>query len=919
MLNQIKSVLTPPVFEDKELARAARLLNIILLSALALIVLLTIAVLPIVRGSASLLPSLTVIALLSLPTLGALVLLRVGSARLLEGVRRTEQAHVQTTRELRDIRTSLEARIALRTRDLDLAAEVGRRVSQVRDLDALLAEAVELIRARFDLYYTQIYLADPAGRVLALRSGTGAVGAELVKRGHRLLLGPGSINGAAAAEWQTVIVSDTAASSIFKPNPLLPETRSEMAVPLIAGDRLMGVLDLQSSQPESLTTDQLAVFQALAGQLAVAIENASLFAEAEHVRAEVEAQARRLTGVGWKDFLDGIERTDRLGYTYDLNNVAPLTEVLSQSVEHPALAAPVLVAGEPIGLLQLEAEVDRVWTEDEIAVVNSTARQIAQQAENLRLIAEAERYRREAEEAARRLSREGWEEYLEKLAVTSTGYVYDQQQVAPLKHETNGDSSETLVKSLTVQGAPVGELVVAEVEGSNDDAQELMDAVAGQLSAHLENLRLLEETERGRQLLNRRAVELETVAKVSTATSTILEAQKLLEAVVDLTKVSFGLYHAHIYVLSEAGDALVLKAGAGEIGQRMVADGWKIPMAWERSLVARAARTRRPVIVNDVHTAPDFLPNPLLPDTHSEMALPLIVSDTLLGVFDVQSNQVNHFSEEEARIQTTLAAQVAVALQNANLYAEQTATVTRLRELDHLKSSFLANMSHELRTPLNSILGFAEVMREGLDGVLTDRMETDLGIIYSNGQHLLNLINDILDMAKIEAGKMSLSPERFNMQELLEEVMAITTPLARDKDLILSLQTDSAEPLYLEADRIRMRQVMINLINNAIKFTEAGQITISAVPTDGHIRVGVHDSGIGIPADELETIFQEFHQVDSSTTRKVGGTGLGLPISRHLVIMHHGKLWAESSGLPGEGSTFFVEIPMESQIGFEDL
>ena len=919
MLNQFKRALMPPVFEDQELARVARFLNIVFLAALGLTALLILAILPMALGDSGLLSRLTVVGPLSLPMLGSLVLFRLGYVRLLARAHRNEQTQIQTNRELRDTRAFLEARIALRTRDLDLAAEVGRRVSQVHDLDALLAQAVELIRARFDLYYTQIYLTDPAERILALRSGTGAVGAELVRRGHRLLLGPGSINGAAAVDRRAVVVSDTTDSRIFHPNPLLPETRSEIAIPLIAGDRLMGVLDLQSAQVDGLTADQLVVFQALAGQLAVAIENANLFAEAEHARMEVEAQAQRLTGIGWKEFLDGVERSERLGYTYDLNNVTPLIDTLIKSDEPSALAAPVRIAGEPIGLLELEAEADRVWTEDEIAVVQSVARQVGQQAENLRLFAEAERYRREAEEAARRLAHKGWEEYLEKLTVTGTGYVYDQNQVVPLEAELRSDGPETLIRSLTVQGEPIGELVVTEIENLTGEAHELVEAVSGQLSAHLENLRLLEETERGRQLLNRRAVELETVAKVSTATSTILEAQKLLEAVVDLTKVSFGLYHAHIYVLSDAGDALVLRAWAGQVGQQMVTDGWKIPIVWERSLVARAARTRKAVIINDVTAAPDFLPNTLLPDTRSEMAIPLIVSDTLLGVFDVQSDQVNHFLEEEARIQTTLAAQVAVALQNANLYAEQTATVTRLRELDHLKSSFLANMSHELRTPLNSILGFAEVMREGLDGPLTERMETDLGIIYSNGQHLLNLINDILDMAKIEAGKMSLSPERFNLQELLEEVMAITTPLARDKDLSLILDRDPSEPLYLEADRIRMRQVMINLVNNAIKFTEAGQITLQAAQRDSQIRVSVHDSGIGIPVDELESIFQEFHQVDSSTTRKAGGTGLGLPISRHLVVMHGGKLWAESSGLPGEGSTFFVEVPMESQVGFEDL
>jgi signal transduction histidine kinase len=294
--------------------------------------------------------------------------------------------------------------------------------------------------------------------------------------------------------------------------------------------------------------------------------------------------------------------------------------------------------------------------------------------------------------------------------------------------------------------------------------------------------------------------------------------------------------------------------------------------------------------------------------------VPLVAGSRVLGVYDVQADHVDAFTEEDVRTQTTLAAQVAVAVQNANLYAEQAATVARLRELDHLKSSFLANMSHELRTPLNSILGFADVMLEGLDGTLTDLMENDLQVIRKNGRHLLNLINDVLDMAKIEAGKLSLIPEHFDLNEVLEEVLEITAPLAREKTLDLRLEHNPLEPFDLEADRMRLRQVMINLVNNAIKFTEAGSITVNAERHDRLVRIQVRDTGLGIPPDQLEHIFQEFHQVDSSTTRKAGGTGLGLPISRHLIRMHAGNLWAESTGVPGEGSAFFIELPVESTV-----
>jgi signal transduction histidine kinase len=334
----------------------------------------------------------------------------------------------------------------------------------------------------------------------------------------------------------------------------------------------------------------------------------------------------------------------------------------------------------------------------------------------------------------------------------------------------------------------------------------------------------------------------------------------------------------------------------------------------ERSLVARALRERTALIVNDVRTEPDFLPNQFLPETRAELAVPMIAGEQVIGVFDVQSEIAGRFTDEDAKIYATLASQVAIALQNARLYMEQSATVTQLRELDRLKSSFLANMSHELRTPLNSILGFSDVILEGLDGPLTDNMDNDLRLIQKNGQHLLHLINDVLDMAKIESGRMNLNIERFKVQEILEEITSITSTLASEKNLALFIDADSDEAVEILADRTRLRQVMINLVNNSIKFTETGKIAIHAYHRGENVLITVRDTGIGIPPDKLEAVFQEFTQVDTSTTRKTGGTGLGLPISRRLVEMHGGRLWAESSGIDGEGSTFFVEIPLEAQL-----
>jgi signal transduction histidine kinase len=217
-----------------------------------------------------------------------------------------------------------------------------------------------------------------------------------------------------------------------------------------------------------------------------------------------------------------------------------------------------------------------------------------------------------------------------------------------------------------------------------------------------------------------------------------------------------------------------------------------------------------------------------------------------------------------------------------------------------------------LRT-LNSIR-FCGCHVDGTD-VVAPNMNDDMKLIQKNGQHLLHLINDVLDMAKIESGRMNLSPEKFRLHDLLDEVNSIASSLASERNISLFIEEDSDRDVEIYADNTRLRQVMLNLVNNAIKFTENGKIAIRATKQDSAtLLITVKDTGLGIPADKLEDIFQEFTQVDTSTTRKVGGTGLGLPISRRLVEMHGGRLWADSKGIEGEGSTFFVELPIEARI-----
>jgi signal transduction histidine kinase len=672
---------------------------------------------------------------------------------------------------------------------------------------------------------------------------------------------------------------------------------------LTASEQTIGELQINPPPMHDWTLEETNLANAVAQQASLQIQNLRLLAATERARAEAQAATRRFTHENWESFLDGIHNSERIGFVYDQNSVASFAE--SVPTDHD-IQETINVLDEHVGNLFLKADPTRPLTAEDKAMVSAVARQLAGQVENLRLLADASRARADAEEATRRLMHESWRSFASEHTEAAMGFMYDSVQVTPLRGDSPPQDID-FTQPLTVRGETIGQLAVAGWKNVPPEAIALAGAIAEQVSVHIENLRLFEQNEK-------RARELGTVAAVSTTASTVLDPDELLQSVVNLTKERFNLYHAHIYLTDASWNTLLLAAGAGDVGRQMASEGHAIPMDAERSLVARSTRQRHAIIVNDVRSEAGFLPNPFLPETRSEMAVPMIVGDKIIGVFDVQSDIAGHFTEEDASIYTTLASQIAVALQNARLYVEQSATVLQLRELDRLKSSFLANMSHELRTPLNSILGFADVILEELDGPLTENMANDLGLIYKNGQHLLHLINDVLDMAKIESGRMNLSLEKFRVHDIIEEVVSITSPLASEKNLSLFIEEGSDQEVEINADRTRIRQVMINIINNAIKFTEKGRISARVTQQGEQVLIAVRDTGIGIVPNQLETIFQEFIQVDISSTRKAGGTGLGLPISRRLVEMHGGRLWVESTGVDGEGSTFFVELPVEAKL-----
>jgi signal transduction histidine kinase/DNA-binding response OmpR family regulator len=340
-----------------------------------------------------------------------------------------------------------------------------------------------------------------------------------------------------------------------------------------------------------------------------------------------------------------------------------------------------------------------------------------------------------------------------------------------------------------------------------------------------------------------------------------------------------------------------------------------------KSVIGSTTATGEPKVVNNTASDPIHRPNPLLPETRAEVGIPLRVGNRVIGALDLQATEIDAFTQDDIAILQILADQIAVAIDNARSYELSQEAVREMREIDRLKSQFLANMSHELRTPLNSIIGFSRVILKGIDGPVTDLQNQDLGAIYNSGQHLLGLINDILDLSKIEAGKMELSFEDVNAADLITSVMSTVVGLVKDKPIKLVKNISTDLPV-IRADPMRVRQVLLNLLSNASKFTEEGMITVATSTNSGptgkpEIMISVTDTGPGISQDDQTKLFQPFSQVDASPTRKTGGTGLGLSICQHLVQMHGGRIGVQSD--IGKGSTFYFTLPVQQTPETSDI
>ncbi len=445
------------------------------------------------------------------------------------------------------------------------------------------------------------------------------------------------------------------------------------------------------------------------------------------------------------------------------------------------------------------------------------------------------------------------------------------------------------------------------IAGTNSPILDEANNIIGYLAVHHD----MTGTKRAEEALRRRNEYLAAAAEIGRLVTSTLDLNTIFSRTVNLVSERFGYYHAAIFVVEETGFNAILREATGEAGEAMKRSEHSLPVN-EKSVVGKVALNGEPVVVNNTALDSTHKPNPLLPDTRAEAALPLRVGSRIIGAIDIQSTTVDAFTQDDLSVLQILADQVAIAIDNARSYELSQQAIKDMREVDRLKSQFLANMSHELRTPLNSIIGFSRVILKGIDGPVTELEQQDLTAIYNSGQHLLMLINDILDLSKIEAGKMELAFDEVNITEIISSVMSTATGLVKDKPIKLVRNIEPDLPT-VRADAIRVRQVLINLLSNAAKFTDEGEITVEASVRPslaGHpeILVSVSDTGPGISQEDQAKLFQPFSQVDDSPTRKTGGSGLGLSISQQLIQLHGGRIGVHST--VGKGSTFYFTLPI---------
>jgi signal transduction histidine kinase len=480
-------------------------------------------------------------------------------------------------------------------------------------------------------------------------------------------------------------------------------------------------------------------------------------------------------------------------------------------------------------------------------------------------------------------------------------------EAKPLQQATGART--VLATPLLREGAPIGVILIRrpEVRPFSDKQIKLLETFADQAVIAIENVRLFQELQARTQDLSQSLEETGALSEVIRAVSSSLDLREVLDTVARRAIALSGADGCGIFELSPARKAFDVVVSQG-LSREFVRSVQDLSVGVDHGTISQATATGQPVQIPDIEDAHGYPFRTLFlqEGLRSVLTVPMGGGDVVRGIVVVR-RRPGEFEERIVNLMTALANQSKVAIANAHLFREIEEKSHLLEVANQHKSEFLANMSHELRTPLNAIIGFSEVLLQRMFGELNPKQDEYLQDVLSSGRHLLSLINDILDLSKVEAGRMDLELARFHLPQALQDTLTLVRERAVRHGIDVAFGADGRLGEFV-ADERKIKQVMLNLLSNAVKFTpEGGRIEVRAVPTDGAVEISVADTGIGIAPENQELIFEEFRQVGGDYAHKREGTGLGLTLARKLVELHGGRIWVKSQ--PGHGSTFTFSIP----------
>jgi GAF domain-containing protein len=664
----------------------------------------------------------------------------------------------------------------------------------------------------------------------------------------------------------TLHIPDICAQNDFFTLGSFTGSRTQLIVPLRQQGELIGNLAARRIEVQPFTPTQIKLLETFADQAVIAIENVRLFNE---LKESLEQQTAT------SEILGVIARSP--------TDIQPVLDVVAENAARLCAATDAQILRVQNDVLRLVASYGEIPGIDKFAISRGTP--------TGRAVVDCQTI------------------HVQDIAAE----VETEFPEARVPQQVTG--TRTLVATpLVREGVRLGVIVIrrTEVRPFSEGQIKLLETFAAQAVIAIENVRLFKELEARTRELARSVGELRALGEVGQAVSSTLDLETVLTRIASHAVQLSGADGGAIYEYDE--DTLEFQLRGSHQIERELVDALRaspIQLGW--GAVGQAAVTRAPVQVTDVLEEREYAATRTRPTLgrlgyRSLLAVPLLREDRIMGGLSIYRRSTGSFSTEIVNLLQTFATQSVLAIQNARLFREIEEKSKQIEAANRHKSEFLANMSHELRTPLNAIIGFSEVLGERMFGELNEKQAEYTDDILSSGRHLLSLINEILDLSKVEAGRMELELATFDLPLAIENARTFVRERATKHGINLDVTVDERLGEFVGDER-KIKQILLNLLSNAVKFTpEGGRIGINAKQADGSVEISVSDTGIGIAPEDQPKIFEEFRQVGSDYAHKVEGTGLGLTLAKKFVELHGGRIWVESE--VGKGSRFIFTLPI---------